>query len=142
MKKTALVILFAVVCLVCVSNPASAKLSRYTYPYDISYIEWELLTMTTAWRDTTALADPFILENMVFNRKDKVIHVYLRGKSEQASEENLKDSIAAINARLLEKFAEFEVNSDLMVHYALTSADGKKTSGMEFSNGAFKTIAD
>jgi len=141
MKKKVIIIFLALICLVSSGSTALAKLSRYTYPYDISYIEWELLTMTTAWRGTSTLAAPFILENMKFDRKDRLVHIYLKGKLEQATDENLKKSIAEINSRILEKFAEFEVNYDLTVRYQLVSEDGKKTDYIEYAQGVFNNGA-
>ncbi len=142
MKKTAVIILLVAAGLSCASGLALAKLIRYTYPYDISYIEWELLSMSSAWRGSSSLADPFVLENMVFDRQAKIIHIYLEGKPEQATEVNLNKSIEEIKTRLLEKFADFEINSDLTVHYDLVPSDGKKTFRMEFNQGAFKTLTN
>src|SRR3989338_7192847 len=117
---------------------ARADLQRYTYPYDISQIEWQLLNWTAAWRGSTTLANPFILENMEYDRKANRVHIYLSGKVEEASDENLEKSINTIISRFQERFPKFEAKEDLVVHYNLKS-EKNETSYREYSDGAFGT---
>ncbi|TRZ93983.1 hypothetical protein D4R78_07165 [bacterium] len=109
-----------------------ANLAQYTYSYDISQIEWQLLNWTVAWRGTTTPAAPFILERMDFDRRERIIKIYVNGLANQASEDNLKESIDKINANISQRFSEFDPKSDLVVYYSLGAAS------YEYINGGFK----
>lgn len=103
-----------------------ANIRNHMYTYDISQLDWQLLNWTSAWRGTTRLAEPFILDRMEFDRQDRKIIVYLDGTLEQATEENLKKSIQNITEVFRTKFPTFEPKEDLIVYYTLKSQDGNK----------------
>jgi len=109
-----------------------ANLAKYTYSYDISQIEWQLLNWTAAWRGTTVPAAPFVLERMEFDRKERIIKIYVNGAANQASEDNLKESIDKINTNISQRFFEFDPKSDLVVYYSLGAVS------YEYINGSFK----
>lgn len=119
------------------STTAQARLTAYTYPYDISEIEWQILNWTAAWRGTTTPAEPFILERMEYDRKEKKANIYLTGRPEQASDDNLNKTITGITSLFHQRFPNFEPESDLIVHYNLKSEKGEKTLYIEYNQGAF-----
>ncbi len=121
----------------CFMANAQARVDGYTYPYDISQIEWQLLNWTSAWRGTTTPADPFTLERMEYDRSTKKVLIYLTGKTDTATEENLKKSIDGITALFKPRFSNFNLDTDAYVYYKLKSADGQSTSYKEYKNGAF-----
>jgi len=123
--KTAVVCLMAVFCLSLLSI-AEAKMRNYTYPYDISQLEWQLLNWTAAWRGTTSLTDPFVLDRLECDRNGWIVNVYVTGSADMATDENLKKSIDNITKTFQEKFAEFVPETDLIVHYDLRLPDGSK----------------
>ena len=116
---------------------AQARVDGYTYPYDISQIEWQLLNWTSAFRGTSTPADPFVLERMEYDRNTKKVIIYLTGKTEDATEENLKKSIDGIAALFKPRFSNFNLDTDGYVCYKLKSADGQNISYKEYKNGAF-----
>jgi len=135
-QRAKLLILLTLVSLTLLSS-AQAKLNRFTYPYDISQLEWQLLNWTAAWRGTTKPADPFTLERMEYQRKERKVHIYLTGKTELGREENYKKAIEKITLTFQESFSDFEPQEDLMVHFNLTSETDNKSSYLEYNNGSF-----
>lgn len=119
------------------NRSAQAKITAYTYPYDISQIEWQVLNWTTAWRGTTTPAEPFILERMEYDRKEKKVNIYLSGRPEQATDDNLNKSINGITSLFHQHFSKFEPQSDLIVHYELKSEKDEKTLYIKYNEGAF-----
>lgn len=116
---------------------AQAKINKYTYPYDISEIEWQILNWGADWRGTTTLADPFVLDKIDYDRKDRKVIIYLSGKSEQGTNELLKKSIDGIEEKFKERFPGFEAKSDLIVYYNLRSEKDPKNSYFTYSKGDF-----
>jgi hypothetical protein len=108
--------------------PAQAKLKGYTYPYDISQVEWEILNWTAAYRGTVTYTAPFVLERMQYDRNTAKIVVYVTGQSAQASDENLKKSIDNLTKLFSQRLSKFEAPADLVVYYKLkqTGAAGMK----------------
>jgi hypothetical protein len=116
---------------------STASITGYTYPLDISQLEWQLLNWTAAWRQTTTPADPFILDRMEYNRKTEKIHIYLNGKAEDATDENLKKSITKIASVFTERFPKVKIEEDFVVHYNLVSSSDQKATEIEYSQGNF-----
>lgn len=120
------------------SGPVLAKLSTYTYPYDISEIEWKVLNWTAAWKGTTNPGDPFILDRIEYDRKTKKIVVYLTGKNKDDTEDNLKKSADKTGKTIKGLLAEFDMNTDLIINYTISSSDDpNKTYEISYENGAF-----
>jgi len=109
---------------------SSADISRYTYPYDISQLEWQLLNWTAAWRGTITPADPYILERMEYNRTERKIYLYVKGTS--FAQEDLNSSIKNITDTFQKTFLQFAPETDLVVDYR----SGKDTV-MEYRDGNF-----
>jgi len=118
-------------------NNSYARLEKYIRIYEISELEWQLLSWTTAWRDTKAMFDPFVLERMEYNRGRKKVEVYLKGPEEEAAEENLNKSLLGVTSQLKGRFPELDVKTELVIYYDLTSGDGSKTSRIEYRDGEF-----
>ncbi len=128
----------AIILLLGIISPALAKLENYTYPYDISQIEWQVLNWTAAWKGTTTPADPFILDRIEYDRKTVKVSVYLKGKSEDNTEDNLKKSLDGITKAFTGRLAQFDPETDLIIHYTITSPDDpNKTYQVEYRNGSF-----
>jgi hypothetical protein len=130
-----LFLLFALVSLCFIAN-AQANLKGYTYPYDISQIEWQALNWTAAWRGTTTPADPFTLDRIEYDRNERMVVVYLNGNLDDASDDNLKKSIDGINSLFQQRFTNFDILTDALVYYQLKDKD-QKMSYKEYKNGAF-----
>ncbi|MDD5355877.1 MAG: hypothetical protein PHY56_05035 [Candidatus Omnitrophica bacterium] len=120
----------------CLTVNAQASLKGYTYPYDISYIEWQSLNWTAAFRDTATPAAPFILERIEYNRDERKVIVYLRGALEDASDENLKKSIDGIVSLFHPRFPNFDPLTDLSVQYKLKDNE-ENTSYKAYNDGVF-----
>ncbi len=119
---------------------AEARLKRYTYPYDIAEIEWQFLNWTAAWRGTTALADPFTLDRLVYDRQTRKANIYLSGKDTDAAQANLDKSIKEIISLFSKRFSpDFDANTDLVVHYMLKSEDAKKITYIKYEDSSFTT---
>ncbi|MFH1441927.1 MAG: hypothetical protein ABIH18_07820 [Candidatus Omnitrophota bacterium] len=118
-------------------NNSQARIRQYINPYDISQIEWQLLNWTAAWRDTTTPAFPFTLERMEYDRTKRKVIIYLQGKSEFATDENLRKSIDGIASLFNQKFPEFNPKEDMIVYYSLISPEGNKTVPIKYENGSF-----
>lgn len=116
---------------------AQARVDGYTYPYDISQIEWQLLNWTSAWRGTTTPADPFTLERMEYDRNTKKVLIYLTGKIDDASEDNLKKSIDGIVSVFQKRFPNFNLDNDAYVYYKLGSDKDQNILYKEYNNGTF-----
>ncbi len=134
MKKRLSVLLFLVMLFTGVSGNALANLSSYSYPYDISQLEWQLLNWTTAWRGTATPVSPFILERMECDRKGWKVIIYVNGMFSQATDENLKGSIDNITSTFKNRFPEFDPKTDLTVYYNLGS------STMVYKDGNFSSV--
>lgn len=135
------IILFIFLILVIfVGGVSFASITGYTYPLDISQLEWQLLNWTSAWRDTLTPADPFTLERMEYDRKAEKIHIYLRGKSEDATDDNLKKSLQGITSIFSDRFPKVKIEEDLVIHYSLTSDAEPKSVKLEYKNGNFITL--
>ncbi len=116
---------------------ARARVDGYTYPYDISQIEWQLLNWTSAWRGTTTPADPFTLERMEYDRNTRKVLIYLTGKTDAATDENLKKSTDGINSLFQKRFPNFNLETDAYVYYKLSSDKDQAISYKEYKDGAF-----
>jgi hypothetical protein len=121
----------------CFMGKAQARVDGYTYPYDISQIEWQLLNWTSAWRGTITPADPFTLDRMEYDRNTKKVLIYLTGKTDTATDENLKKSIDGIVSLFQKRFPNFNLDSDAYVYYKLTSDKDQNVSYKEYKNGTF-----
>jgi len=130
--KKCLFIVF--IMLLCFTGNALANLNRYSYPYDISQLEWQLLNWTTAWRGTATPASPFILERMECDRKGWKVTLYVNGMFSQATDESLKTSIDNITSTFKNRFPEFDPKTDLTVYYNLGS------STMVYKDGNFSNV--
>jgi len=115
---------------------AEAKMRKYSYPYDISQLEWQLLNWTSAWRGTTNLTDPFTLDRLECDRNGWIVNVYVSGDSDLGTEDNLQKSINNITEVFQNRFKDFVAETDLIVHYNLVSKDGVKVY-KEYFAGAF-----
>ena len=118
------------------ASEAWAKLRNYTYPYDISQIEWEILNWTAAYRGTTKPADPFILDRMQYDRKIRKVLVYLFGKPDQATDENLNKSVDGITKLVQQRLSKFDPVTDLYVYYTLKE-ENKPDKYKEYRDGSF-----
>ena len=116
---------------------AEAKMRNYSYPYDISQLEWQLLNWTAAWRGTTILTDPFTLDRLECDRDGWIVNVYVTGNSMLGIVDNLQKSVDNITKVFQEKFKEFVPETDLIVHYNLQSFDGTKVY-KQYVGGSFK----
>lgn len=116
---------------------AQAKLNRFTYPYDISQLEWQLLNWTAAWRGTATPGGPFTLERMEYQRKERKVHIYLTGNTELGTEANFKKAIENITSTFKGSFPDFEPQEDLTAHFNLASEKENKSSYLEYNNGSF-----
>ena len=134
-RDVKLFLLFVLISL-CFMGNAQANLKGYTYPYDISQIEWQVLNWTAAWRGTTTPADPFTLDRIEYNRNERKVIVYLNGNLDDASDENLKKSIDSINSLFQQRFTNFDIITDALVYYKLKDKD-QKISYKEYKNGTF-----
>lgn len=114
------------------ASSASANLSRYMYLYDISMLEWQLLNWAAAWHGTTTPADPFVLERMEYDRKERKINIYLSGAPDKKTDDNLKKSIDNISSNIQQRFPEFDPKSDLIAHYSFGSF------ACEYKDGTFR----
>lgn len=118
-------------------NNSQARIRQYINPYDISQMEWQLLNWTAAWRGTTTPAYPFTLERMEYDRAKQKVVIYLQGKSELATDENLHKSIDTITSSFNQKFPEFNAKEDLAAYYSLTSSEGDKIACIKYENDSF-----
>lgn len=116
---------------------AHASLKGYTYPYDISQIEWQILNWTAAFRGTDTPGDPFTLERMEYDRPSRKVMIYLKGSVEFASEDNLKKSVQGCTLLFKERFPDFNPESDLRVFYKLTSSESQDLIYKEYKEGSF-----
>lgn len=119
------------------ASSVQAGLRDYVRPYDISEVEWYALNWTSAWRGTLTPADPFILERIEYSRQMKKIIVYIDGKAEDATQDNLNKSVKGITGAFREKLPEFKPETDLTVKYTLKSEDEEKLSYIEYNAGKF-----
>ena len=134
--KLKLTIFFLLLGILCFSNlPAAVK--NYTYPYDISQMEWQLLNWTSAWRQTTNPANPFTLERMEYDRSAKKVNIYLSGDSGLAKDEFLKKGMDGIADLFRGRFPEVDAVKDLLVHITLRSAQDDKSIIIEYKDGNF-----
>lgn len=106
------------------SNNSYASLEGYTYPYEISYIDWQLLSYSTICHNTKTPADPFVLDRLEYDRKLRKIKVYLTGSAADATDENFNKALGNIVKVLIERFPKFDRLQDLVVYYDLSPADG------------------
>jgi len=140
MKPKAEIYIIAALLIFIFCGSAEARLKRYTYSYDIAEIEWQFLNWTAAWRGTTALAEPFILDRLVYDRTTKKANVYLSGKESDGAQVNLDKSKNQIISLFGRRFSpEFDANTDLVVHYLLKSEDAKKITYIKYEDGSFTT---
>jgi hypothetical protein len=119
---------------------AQASLKGYTYSYDISQVEWQILNWTAAFRDTNTPGNPFILERMEYNRKAKKVMIYLKGGLNLASDDNLKKSLDGCTTLLKQRFPDFDSTEDLYISYKLTSSDGQNVTYKEYKEGSFNDV--
>lgn len=116
---------------------AQAKLKGYTYPYDISQIEWVILNWTAAYRGTTTPTDPFTLDKIQYDRKMRKVVVYANGQAAQATDENLKKSVDGILKLFVPRFPNFDASTDLFVYYTLKQEDKPDLKYKEYKGGSF-----
>jgi hypothetical protein len=117
--------------------PAQAKLKGYTYPYDISQIEWETLNWTAAYRNTTTQTDPFTLDRIQYDRKIRKVLVYVSGQLVQATDENLKKCVDGIVKLFQQRLPNFEASTDLFVYYTLKQDGNTQVKYKEYKEGSF-----
>ncbi len=117
-------------------NDAQAVIKDYTYPYDISQIEWQLLNWTSAWRQTTRGTDPFTLDRMEYDRTTRKVNIYLSGSAELASEGNLQKGMDTIAKLFIERFKKIDPEAELLLHITLLDKDNKETI-IEYKDGLF-----
>ena len=137
MKLRSAVVFMTAVFILGIFCAGQAKMRDYSYPYDISQLEWQLLNWTAAWRGTASLTEPFILDRLECDRNGWIVNVYVTGSAEQATDENLKKSVDKITKTFQGKFSEFVPETDLIVHYDLQAMDGTKAY-KEYGAGSFK----
>ena len=116
---------------------AQASLNGYTYSYDISQIEWQILNWVASFRDTNTPGDPFSLERMEYNRNEKKVMIYLKGSVNLASDDNMKKSLNGCTALLTQRFPNFDPTRDMYIYYKLFSPDGKNVTYKEYKEGLF-----
>ena len=122
-------------------NSALATVKGYTYPYDISQIEWQILNWTAAYRDTTTPGDPFILERIEYDRPTRKVMIYLRGSVELASDENLQKSLNGCAGLFKQRFTDITPEGDFYISYKLTSSDGQNNlTYKEYKQGSFSDV--
>jgi hypothetical protein len=136
-NKFAVFFIFSAILFFGFSVNTYAALGDYLRSYDISWLEWQILNWTTAFRGTTTPAGPFILERIEYDRKSRLINIHVSGSAESATEDNLKESIDGITALFHEKFPKFDPKADLTVYYKLESEADKQAVSMVYSNGSF-----
>ena len=132
-----LVLIFSFLLPFLIATPAQAVLSRYTYTYDISQLEWQILNWTSAYRGTLTPGDPFTLERIEYDRKPAKVIVYLTGTPDIASEDNLNKSLKGITSLFAQRFPGFDPETDLIIYYKLSSGDGQEASYKQYSAGDF-----
>ena len=115
---------FAIFLLLAFSNNSYASLESYTYPYEISYMDWQLLSYSTLCHNTITPADPFILDRLEYDRKLRKIKVYLTGSVTDATDDNFNKALGNIVKLLTERFPKFDRAQDLIVYYDLSPANG------------------
>lgn len=94
----------------------SADLSDYTYPYEISRLDWFLLNWTAAYRGTTIITEPFTLERMEYDRTQRQVIVYVRTPSGQGTEEDRQRAITNISTFFRKTFPEFDAAKDMVLY--------------------------
>jgi len=129
--------LFLILSACFIISPAQAVLSKYTYSYDISQIEWQILNWTSAYRGTLTPGDPFTLERIEYNRKTSKVFIYLTGTLATASDENLNKSVDGCTALFKQRFPGFDATTDLTIFYKFSPAAGQDLVYKEYSNGVF-----
>jgi len=132
--KLILAFLFLTLCFV---GSAQASVNQYTYPYDISQIEWQILNWVSAYRGTVTPGDPFTLERMEYDRKTFKVIIYLTGTPDISGEENLKKSVEGCTTLFKNRFPNFDATTDLIIYYKLLSGIGQEAVYKEYSNGDF-----
>ena len=131
-------IVFSLILLSCfIASPAQAVLSKYTYSYDISQLEWQILNWTSAYRGTLTPGDPFTLERIEYNRKSSKVTVYLTGMLDLATDENLNKSLSGITDLFSRRFPGFDPAADLIINYKLMPDSGQEAVCKEYSAGEF-----
>lgn len=133
-----LLVLSFVFCFVLVSD-AQAVMRDYTYPYDISQIEWQLLNWTAAWRNSTQGTNPYTLERMEYDRSALKVHIYLSGPGELASEENLQKGMDTIAKLFTGRFKKIDPEKEILLHISLLDKDNKPIS-IEYKNGLYTNL--
>ncbi len=118
-------------------SPAQAVLNKYTYSYDISQIEWQILNWTSAYRDTLTPGDPFTLERIEYNRKTLKVIIYLTGTLDKASQDNLNKSLLGCTTLFKQRFSGFDATTDLIIFYKFLPPEGQGLVYKEYSNGVF-----
>lgn len=137
MKNVFRLMVLILAALLIFASGAEAKLKKYKYIQETSKLDWQLLNWTAAWRGTTRPASPFILERMEYDHALSKIAIYVNGKTDQATDDNLNNSISGIVSLLQERFPDFEVKNDLIVYYEIKSDKDPKSSYIEYNNGDF-----
>jgi hypothetical protein len=74
---------------------------------------------------------------MEYDRNTRKVLIYLTGKTEAATDENLKKSIDGIVAVFQARFSNFNLETDAYVYYKLTSDKDQAISYKEYKDGAF-----
>jgi hypothetical protein len=136
MKLNLKFLLLACFLFIFVTN-AHASLKGYTYPYDISQIEWQILNWTAAFRGSTTPGEPFTLERMEYDRSARKVMIYLKGSVEFASEDNLKKSVDGCALLFKQRFPDFDQVGDLYISYKLSSPDSQEVTYKEYQEGSF-----
>lgn len=116
---------------------SEAKLKKYMQPVDMSALEWQILNWSMNFRGTTIPADPFILNGMEYDRGSYKINIYLSGKSQLATDSNLKKSVVGITGLFQQRFPDFDAKNDLIVHYNLKPEKEGADTDLEYSQGSF-----
>jgi len=133
--KLILMFLFFLSCFI--ASPAHAVLSKYTYTYDISQLEWQILNWTSAYRGSLTPGDPFTLERIEYNRKTAKVIVYLSGMLDLSSEDNLNKSLGGVTRLFAQRFPGFDSKTDLIIYYKLLPLTGQDAVYKEYSAGEF-----
>jgi len=120
-----------------IASPAHAVLSKYTYTYDISQLEWQILNWTSAYRGTLTPGDPFNLERIEYNRKNAKVIVYLTGMLDLSSEDNLNKSLDGVSSLFAQRFPGFDPKTDLIIYYKLLPLTGQDAVYKEYNAGEF-----
>jgi hypothetical protein len=135
--KSKLIVFLLILSSCFIARPAQAVLSKYTYSYDISQLEWQILNWTSAYRGTLTPGDPFTLERIEYNRKSSKVTVYLTGMPDLATDENLNKSLSGITNLFSRRFPGFDPATDLIINYKLMPDSGTEAVYKEYREGVF-----